>query len=90
MADACRAACTSIPGSVIRVDTCVWHSCPLRRRRSQFSGTGAARPRTLPARLWMPEDLERVPLGLGWGRALWGWLIPSLPAAMPATLLGPP
>lgn len=32
-----------------------------RRRRSQFSGTGAVCRRTLPARLLKPEDLQGGP-----------------------------
>lgn len=48
-------------------DVCVWRSCPCRRRRSPFSGTGAVCPWTLPAQLRRPEDLERGPPGAGPG-----------------------
>lgn len=52
---------------VSRAGCYVWHSGPCRRRRSQFSGTGAVCPWSLPPRLRMPEDLERGPPGAGSG-----------------------
>lgn len=44
-------------------DVCMWRSCPCRRRRSPFSGTGAVCPWTLQAQLRRPEALKRGPPG---------------------------
>lgn len=53
--------------ALVSRDVCMWRSCPCRRRRSPFSGTGAVCPWTLPAQLQMPEDLKRGPPGAGSG-----------------------